>query len=84
MSHWNYRVIEIEQDVSGEKVVQHGIHEVYYDDSGKPNGYTPDPVAVVSFGEDGEPPDLPAMFARMKTALDKPTLKASDFPAAKE
>ena len=31
---WNYRIMTLDKGVSW------GIHEVYYDENGKPNGYT--------------------------------------------
>lgn len=39
---WNYRVIKHE---SLDETV-YGLHEVYYDKKGKPNGYTENAVAV--------------------------------------
>jgi hypothetical protein len=41
---WNYRVIRIEEQ--GEPV--YAIHEVFYDQAGKINGWTKEPVNVVS------------------------------------
>ncbi len=39
---WNHRILAHEQN--GEIYLQ--IHEVYYDKSGKPNGYTANPVTI--------------------------------------
>jgi hypothetical protein len=55
-----------------EEVLQ--IHEVYYDDDGKPNGYTANPVSVSGADID----DLHWMLARMQEALTKPILNKED------
>jgi hypothetical protein len=39
---WNYRVIEFQ---TGDET-HRAIHEVYYDDAGKPNGYTANPASI--------------------------------------
>ena len=42
MSTWNHRILASEHN--GEMSLD--IHEVYYDENGKPNGYTKNPVSV--------------------------------------
>lgn len=68
---WNYRVMRHVGD--GEEWL--GIHEVYYDDNGKPNGHTEDEIAPTSDeGVDG----LRWVLDRMMEALDKPVLDFSE------
>ena len=43
MSHWNYRMTR-ETLEGGEHL--YSIREVYYDEDGKPNGWTKDPIAA--------------------------------------
>lgn len=45
---WNYRVVKRTESVPhlGEPVISYGIHEVYYDKSGKINGVTEEPVII--------------------------------------
>ena len=43
MSTWNYRVVKKTDPKTGETV--YAIHEVYYDDAGKPDGCTKNSIA---------------------------------------
>lgn len=43
MSTWNYRVLKKTDQKTGETI--YAIHEVYYDDAGKPETCTENPVA---------------------------------------
>jgi hypothetical protein len=71
---WNHRVLAHEH--KGEIYFQ--IHEVYYDDSGTPNGYTENSVSVG--GESLK--DIGWTLNRMKECLKKPILWAGDkFPS---
>lgn len=75
---WNYRVIEFVDPNDGPWTA---IHEVYYDDAGKPNGYAEDPAQVVSFDDGGNVRELSWVLDRMRDALGKPVLRESDFSA---
>lgn len=80
---WNYRVIEF---TDGDDTWQ-AIHEVYYDDAGKPSGYTEKEVGVsISTVEGGEPTgdDLAGVYMRMGEAFGKPVLKPENFPRSFE
>jgi hypothetical protein len=71
---WNYRVIEFQ---SGDEI-HRAIHEVYYDEAGKPNGYTENPASVFwNADEDGDAPNR--ILERMQEALKKPVLTEKDF-----
>lgn len=77
MSHWNHRVIEfVEPD--GAKWL--AIHEVHYDDRGRPYAYAESPAEVS--GEINE--ELLATLERMRAAIDRPHLVdwASNIAAA--
>jgi hypothetical protein len=70
---WNYRVLAHKDDDD----VMLMIHEVYYDENGKPNSYTVNPVPVR--GEDLDA--LKFSLEKMNEALTKPILwYGSDFP----
>lgn len=74
---WNYRIMEWED--RGQKY--RTIHEVYYDEEGKPNGYGEQPAwpMATQNDEDGTFEDLGEVLDMMQTALTKDILKASDF-----
>ena len=65
MSHWNFRVMVTEHMDSKE----YGIHEVYYDAKGNPNGWTENPT-IVSDSVDG----LVSNLKKMLEAVEKPIL----------
>jgi len=63
VSHWNYRIVK-------NKAGWHSIHEAYYDEDGKLNGYTVNSIAV-----DGETVEsISRVLEMMKEALDKPII----------
>ncbi len=70
---WNHRVMRHINPIHKKEMLQ--IHEVYYDEDGKPNGYTEDPVSV--HGDDLE--ELGWVLDQMKVALSKPILNVEDF-----
>lgn len=72
-SHWNYRVIEHLSPIEGEPPFFQ-IHEVYYTDS-VPHSYTVNGANVGGETKD----EMLAVLERMKNALDKPLLKATQF-----
>jgi hypothetical protein len=74
---WNFRVMEF-RDPDTEEVWQ-AIHEVHYDGSGKPIGYSTYPTGVVSHDDGGHQKALGWVLDRMREALDRPVLVESDF-----
>lgn len=68
MSTWNYRVLERTDKNSGDTT--YAIHEVYYNDEGKPDGCTENSVAPM--GESLA--ELKADMDHYRQALEKPTL----------
>ena len=69
---WNYRIIR-------HKEGHFSLHEVYYDDAGKPNGYTTDPISFVSDKEEGPDGIIESLEHALKDARTKPVLDASIF-----
>lgn len=75
---WNYRVMEfILEDVEG-KPTYRQIHEVYYDDDGKPSMYAEEAATV--YWEELKGNDPHWQLDMMREALSKPVLHDSDFP----
>jgi len=72
MSTWNHRVLA-QREGDG---IYFQIHEVYYDNEGKPDGFTKEGISVG--GDSLE--SLSWVLERMKECLDKPVLSYSDFP----
>ncbi len=72
MSTWNHRVIEY-RDPDGS--IWRMIHEVHYDDDGRPVAYTERGAEVV--GEDAD--EMRRTLERMLACLDKPVLVEADF-----
>jgi hypothetical protein len=68
MSTWNYRVLKKTDQKTGETT--YAIHEVYYDDTGKPDGCTKNSVAPM--GETLE--ELKRDMEHYRLALGKPVL----------
>lgn len=72
MSHWDYRVMQFARE--GDPSC--AIHEVHYDDDGKPVAYTENPAYVAWDADEGDPTGI---LLRMAVAIDKPTLTPADF-----
>ncbi len=73
MSHWNHRVLATEYN--GE--VYFEVHEVYYDDEGKPNAATKEAVRIGSDDIEG----IRWQINRIEECLQKPVLWGDDrFP----
>lgn len=70
---WNHRVIEFVDPDDGRPWFQ--IHEVYYDDQGRPEAYTENPVPV--YGDTID--EMRTTLERMRLALDQPVLRERDF-----
>lgn len=77
MSTWNYRVIEFLEPGTDEP--WQAIHEVHYDDDGRPEYYSEDPAVVVSHDAGNNRADLCWVLDMMRLALDKPVLVEKDF-----
>jgi hypothetical protein len=73
MSHWNYRLMRYRDEAFGDTF---GIHEVHYDDDGKPKGFTERAVGVVV----DSVAEVPEVLAMMAKAASKPVLEHDDFP----
>lgn len=69
---WNHRVLAHES--KGE--VYYQVHEVYYDDNGKPNGYTANPITIS--GDDIE--SIKWQLEHISKCLEKPILSLKYFP----
>jgi hypothetical protein len=67
---WNHRILVTEHEYIGQMTKYFQIHEVYYDNEGKPNGYTANAIDVG--GEDVE--SIEWTLNKMKEALTKPKL----------
>jgi len=71
MAHWNHRVVVKEYKSStGEIEKFYGIHEVYYDDKGNPDGVTEESVSPVG----DSLTDIKNSLDRMKKACTLPVL----------
>jgi hypothetical protein len=69
---WNHRILAHKD---GDEVYFE-IHEVYYDEDGKPISYTADGANVGSESLDG----IKRVLDKMKECVNKPILSADDFP----
>ena len=70
---WNHRVLAMEIECE----LYYGIYEVYYDENGKPNGYSEKPVTVAGDTID----NLKCTLKRMHQAFRKPVLYEGErFP----
>ena len=74
---WNYRVIEFVDPATNEP--WQAIHEVHYDEQGRPSLYTEYPAVVMSHDADNNTAELGWILDRMRDALSKPTLVERDF-----
>lgn len=75
---WNYRVILFANKADPADSPYYAIHEVYYDEHGKPNGYSVD-YATVNWDEDEGVEVGHKIVQAMLVAFAKPVLLASDF-----
>jgi len=69
---WNHRILA-HKDGEG---MYFQIHEVYYDDDGKPDGYTANGASVGAESIKG----INWILDKMKKCANKPILLADDFP----
>jgi len=73
-TYWNYRVIEFTA-VDCDPFRQ--IHEVHYDDNGKPQAYSENPAVLM--WDASEKKAALEILDKMKEALNKPVLITTDF-----
>ena len=74
MSHWNHRFLA---ELDGYGNIYLYIHEVYYDDDKKPNGYTKEPIVIGSEDLEG----ITWTLYSMLECREKPILwKGERFP----
>lgn len=74
--NWNYRVLRRTFIEDGEAKEYYGIHEVYYDEEGKPKCCTVDAIALDYFGNvDG----VKWALHEMMKGLADPILDYEDF-----
>lgn len=69
---WNYRLIDHGEN-QGERYF--AIHEVHYDDTGKPVSVSEDGARIGGETVD----DIKDVLERMRGALEKPALRYEDF-----
>lgn len=74
---WNYRVIEFVDPTDNEP--WRAIHEVHYDDEGRPAAYAENAARVISTDDAGTNVGLDWVLAKMREALDRPVLFEKDF-----
>lgn len=72
---WNHRVVKRVQKLGSEEFTSYGIHEVFYDEKGQPNGITESPVEP--FGENAT--ELLESWTMMCSAFTKPILDYDEF-----
>lgn len=74
--NWNYRLMKREylNPINQEKEVIYGIHEVYYDEDGNPNGWSKEPENISSETIEG----IQWQIEKFQEALTKPLLDYSD------
>lgn len=74
---WNYRVLEFVDPATDEP--WQAIHEVHYDDDGKPASYSEEPAVVMSHDAGNNVAELGWVLDKMREALSKPALVERDF-----
>lgn len=71
---WNHRIVKQTTELGGQEYAMYGLHEVFYDDAGKPGSWTKEPVAIV--GDDFK--ETAEIFMQMSRAFFKPVLEVVD------
>lgn len=79
---WNYRVLRYQRG----EATWYALHEVYYDEEGRPRAYTAEPATFVGIDEDdGRESIAQALRLALNDAEARPVLDAEkDFPASEE
>jgi hypothetical protein len=70
---WNYRIVR-RHDGS------FGLHEVYYDDTGKPHSMTADPVGFAADADEGEQGIIASLEMALRDARNRPVLDEQEIP----
>lgn len=76
---WNYRIVR-----HHEPSEWYGLHEVYYDDDGKPTSMTADPVDFVCDGDEGSEGLVRSLEMALADAKRRPVLDERDICGAHE
>lgn len=66
---WNYRVVRRRHEYGGKDVYTFGIHEVYYNDEGKPRNLTVDPVTLCGQSREDVREDLELMLGAFSSPV---------------
>ena len=72
MTTWNYRVVRYDDG-------DLGLHEIYYDDQGKPVMMTEQPVGFVASGEEGVEGLIQSLERALQEAQNRPILESRDI-----
>jgi hypothetical protein len=68
---WNHRIIRhIEKITHMDDSIYYAIHEVYYDEDGKVNGWTEEPIRIMEESLE----DLKVTLQRLVESFDNPVL----------
>lgn len=79
MATWNHRVIFFETPAES----YYAVHEVYYDDSGKPSMYGNDPACALWDQVEGKDYGIQTLNLMLQ-AFNAPVLLATDFEQASD
>lgn len=69
---WNYRIIQ-------HKEGHFALHEVYYNEAGKPDGLTDSPVSFGADKDEGPEGIITSLELALKDARERPVLNISDI-----
>lgn len=78
---WNYRIFLTKSN--DPQLNSYGIHEVYYDDEGKPEMFTENPVGTYWYVDEGLDAGK-SILSAMLLAFEKPILTEKDFNHGEE
>jgi hypothetical protein len=70
---WNYRVLRYTDGTLA-------LHEVFYDDEGRPNGYTARPISFAVDADEGHDGLIQSMKMALGDAIERPILDVPDLP----
>ena len=69
---WNYRILRHEDGSLA-------LHEVYYDEDGRPRGYTAESAGFCAYEEEGPEGITAALERALRDARERPVLDATDI-----
>lgn len=80
---WNYRIVKFKntprnKEFTGEDHY-YALHEVYYNEAGKPDGITENPITFVCDEEEGPDGITRSLERALKDAKNRPVLRAEDL-----